>query len=274
MTVPTSTNTFDWLNLFFGIVTLISLIFAIVSKVDSSQSKKRLKDYTYLFDIAKRNMDKSTTQEELDKIEAEFKNMKKAIKEGIPLEARKTVLKDRLIAEEEQITNIYKQYNQTKKQLEEMSVISTDMPKEISNAIETHIMPRYVIVQQRQKFFTILAIISYISAFLSAIPFFNTIGMVVMLFSVYPLFKIFGLYVPKDKIERRKYLTKLLLYFFLLICGLIVIIFTVLFFIPYGYFYNSPEALLVVLLSLAIFITLLIYLLRRRVKENKKQEHF
>lgn len=55
---------------------------------------------------------------------------------------------------------------------------------------------------------SMLTTISYVTAFLSVVPIFSDLSRYSILFTAYPLIRIIGLNMPKNKQERRKYILK------------------------------------------------------------------
>lgn len=171
------------------------------------KSKKELEKYTYLFNLAEKNIDKNLTLEEINRLHEEKKAMDKIIREEIPRQARLTVLYDRLKADEEYLSASYHRYKQTKKEYEKLQQEEkVEIPQNILTEIEYQILPDYLIKEQKQKFMSMLTTISYVSAFLSVLPVFRVFGRYSILLTVYPLIRIIGLNMPKNRQERRKYL--------------------------------------------------------------------
>lgn len=109
----------DW-NIILGIATIAGTLFGAISIIDAIKSKKELEKYTYLFDLAEKNIDKTLTLEEINRLHEEKKAMDKIIKEEIPKQARITVLYDRLKADEEYLSYSYQRYKQTQKEYEKL----------------------------------------------------------------------------------------------------------------------------------------------------------
>lgn len=110
----------DIVNAILGVVTIVGTLFGIISYADSKKSKKELEKYTYLFDLAEKNIDKKLTLEEIQRLHDEKKEMDKIVKEEIPRQARITVLYDRLKADEEYLSMSYNRYVETKKEYEKL----------------------------------------------------------------------------------------------------------------------------------------------------------
>lgn len=193
-------------NLILSIATLLGALFGIWGIIDSQKSKKELRKYDYLFKIAEKNIDKDLTEDELDQlykqkeeIQQKLDGLNNVIKNDIPLEAQKTVLLDRLKEDEKHLVHSYNNYNNTKKEYEQLSQVKTDIPDDILKEIELHIMPEYLIQQKNQKYMYMLTYISCITAFLSVIPIMRKISNLSILLSAYPLMRIFILKMPKNR---------------------------------------------------------------------------
>lgn len=63
----------DIVNAILGVVTIVGTLFGIISYADSKNSKKELEKYTYLFDLAEKNIDKKLTLEEIQRLHDEKK---------------------------------------------------------------------------------------------------------------------------------------------------------------------------------------------------------
>lgn len=245
----------DW-NIILGIVTIAGTLFGAISIYDARKSKKELEKYTYLFDLAEKNIDKSLTLEEINRLHEEKQAMDKIIKEEIPRQARRTVLYDRLKADEEYLSSSYNRYKQTQKEYEKLQLEDKiEIPKNILDEIEHQILPDYLIKQQRQKYMSMLTTISYTTAFLAIIPFFNIFSRYSILATAYPLIRIIGLNMPKDKHERKLYILNLahtialILLFISSVCSGYMVFFN---------WWTRIDAKLIFVISTPLFILLLI----------------
>ena len=61
----------DWVNIGLGIMTIVGTLFGAISIFDARKSKKELEKYTYLFDLAEKNIDKTLTLEEINRLHEE-----------------------------------------------------------------------------------------------------------------------------------------------------------------------------------------------------------
>lgn len=263
----------DW-NIILGIVTIAGTLFGAISIYDARKSKKELEKYTYLFDLAEKNIDKSLTLEEINRLHEEKQAMDKIIKEEIPRQARITVLYDRLKADEEYLSSSYHRYKQTQKEYEKLhQEEKIEIPKNILDEIEHQILPNYLIKEQRQKFMSMLTTISYATAFLSVIPIFSMLSRYSILFTAYPLIRIIGLDMPKGKQERRKYMLNVFHSSALIILFMLNIYLGLLLYEQYHYHYSwiGVDLEIIFPISALIFLLLLIPKIINIYKNRKKR---
>lgn len=245
----------DW-NVILGIATIAGTLFGAISIYDASKSKKELQKYTYLFDLAEQNIDKKLTLEEINRLHEEKQAMDKIIKEEIPRQARLTVLYDRLKADEEYLSSSYNRYKQTQKEYEKLQLEEQiEIPKNILDEIEHQILPDYLIKEQRQKYMFMLTIISYTTAFLAIVPIFNIFSRYSILATAYPLLRIIGLNMPKERQERKRYIFNLFYTVALIILFLTSVCTG---YMHYTYWRTSIDTELIFVFSTPLFILLLI----------------
>lgn len=214
-------------NIILSIATLISTIVGIWGFAISRRSKKEMKRYEYLFQLADQNIDKNLSEEELDNLKKQkdeaqkkIESLNNIIKYDIPLEARKTILADKLKEQEIALGQSFEKYNKTKEEYEKIAQVNNCIPENILREIENHIMPDYLVQQQKSRYMSMLTIISYVSAILSVIPFVRSFGSFVIVLSLYPLIKIARLNLPKNEQERTKYISKIVIGVILVILGI------------------------------------------------------
>lgn len=269
----------DSINIIFGIATIIGTLFGIISAIDARKSKKELNKFSYLFSIAEKNIDKDLTQDELNRLHQEKKDMKKVlcdlektIKNDVPKQARKTVLYDRLKADEEYLSISYNRYIETKNEYEKLEQeTNIQIPQKIMDEIELQILPDYLIKQKKQKYLSMLTMISYITAFLSALPTINVFSKFLILITIYPLIRIIMLNMPKNKRECRKYILNLFLIIVIIVLTMVNIY---LGFNIYFNWHNVYESEMIITITLPLLILLLVpkivIMLIKYVKNRKK----
>ena len=264
------------------IIAIIGTGFGIISYYSSKKANESIKTYEYLFKIAKESMDLNDKSEEifnkskeLNKLETDLNTMRKAIKDSIPIEARKTVLYDRLKIEEEQLVNYYNRYMKTMLSYRQLEETSTDIPDYILNEIDFHIQPDYLIKSMRQKYLSMLTFISYTTAIISIIPVISIFARYLIVLTLYPLIRWGLLMIPKDKREMRQYLYKKILNCFLIISICILVTSAATFVGNYNYYSHYSEIYeILMLLSIILFIlTLILKLYEIWRRKSKKDEN-
>lgn len=259
----------DLVNVILGVATILGTLFGMFSYADSKKSKKELEKYTYLFDLAEKNMDKTLTLEEIQRLHDEKKEMDKIVKEEIPRQARITVLYDRLKADEEYLSISYNRYIQTKKEYDKLKQEnSTEIPRQILEEIESQILPDYLIKAQKQKYMSMLTIISYTTAFLSIIPVLGVLGNFSIIATAYPLFCIIKLEMPRDKHEQKRYILSLLYIVLLLLLFLTTVCTGYLIYFEH---WHSNYTELVFMISAPLLIIALIPKVKSIIKKNLKK---
>lgn len=267
----------DWGSIVLGIMTIAGTLFGAISIYDARKSKKELKKYTYLFDLAEKNIDKNLTLKEINRLHEEKQAMDKIIKEEIPRQARITVLYDRLKADEEYLSSSYNRYKQTQKEYEKLQLEEKiEIPKNILDEIEHQILPNYLIKEQKQKFMSMLTTISYTTAFLSVIPIFSILSRYSIIFTAYPLIRIIGLDMPKDKRERKKYILSVFHNLTLIILLAINIYLGLSLYEQYQYHYHyrwmGIDLEIILPMTLLIFLLLLIPKIINVYKNRKRNK--
>ena len=267
----------DLVNFILGIVTVVGTLFGAISIYEAKKSKKELERYTYLFELAEKNIDKDLTSEELKRLHAEKKEMDKIIKEEIPKQARITVLYDRLKADEEDLSSSYHRYKKTQKEYEELQQEKIEIPENILEEIEYQILPNYLLKEQTQKYISMLTIISYITAFISVIPIFGIISRYSILATVYPLIRIIGLNMPKSKDERKKYIFNVIYYIIIILYIISNVYFGLFLLQKYYYWGETPNDaiydiifLIDILFLVGLIISIAIKIYKNRIKSKHK----
>lgn len=268
-------------NIILSVATLIGTIFGIWGFVNSRKSKKEMKRYEYLFKLADQNIDKNLSEEELndlkkqqDEAEKKVESLHNIIKKDIPLEAQRTILADKLKEQETALGQSYERYQKIKEEYEEIARIDNNIPEYILREIEKHIMPDYLIQQQRSRYMSLLTIISYLSAILSVVPVVRSFGSFVILFSLYPLLMIIKLNLPKNKQDRTRIIYKIVVGLILIFLGIYNII--MLFSIIYGVRWNYriwDIMLIVFCITLPIFIIIIVLLIISRIIKKHKRNN-
>jgi hypothetical protein len=162
----------NWSNIVFGLFGVAGTIFGYSSW---KSSKKSTATYKYLFKLAERHIDKSLTDEGLletkQKLNEEaerIKELQRKIRNEIPIEARRAVLRDKLETNIEQIHEVYLSLNKAREQLKKLGEEVT-IPPEIKNEIDSEIQPEYILKRKKSDLRNYLTFITATAAISSAI---------------------------------------------------------------------------------------------------------
>lgn len=162
----------NWLNLIFGLIGAVGTVYGFMSW-KSSQKDKR--SYTFLFELAEKNIEKNITEEtlrqkkeEVEMATSEIKSLQRQIKSDIPKEARKAVLKDKLNSHYIELTNTYKNISVLKEELSNISE-SAEIPPDLLKEIEKEIRPAYLLKEERENLKTYLTVCTTLAAIASAV---------------------------------------------------------------------------------------------------------
>lgn len=160
---------FQWVAMAVGV---FGAVFALYTWLDS---KKKERVLNHLFKIAEQSLDKEDTEKELAVRRQEVKEassrieaLQKKIEREIPLEAKRTVLKDRLNMN---IAALYRELQSAqglKKELEALGQ-TADIPADLMKNVENEISPEYVKAAKRESLKTTLTIIMTASAVLGSV---------------------------------------------------------------------------------------------------------
>ncbi len=152
------------------VIGFFSLTFAIWQWIDS-RKKKDLQDR--VFQLAKANLENEKTEEILKNKKGELKNISnqlEVIKNEIPYEAKRTVLKDKLENAKNNLSNTYKEIKRLNEELEKIGASSTLDP-DILRLVEDEIEPRFMLRHKLNTARNILALVSLAASFSFFFPF-------------------------------------------------------------------------------------------------------
>ena len=161
----------DWITIGFGIIGVIGTTYGYLSW---RASKKQKKLYSYLFELAERNIDKSVTEQELaerrkavEEASSRIEALQENIRRDIPRAAKRAVMTDRL---KTQIEIMHQHYESVMKLRSELHAIGAfpELPPELLRAIEQEIEPEFFIREKRSRLKTNLSIITAGAAIASA----------------------------------------------------------------------------------------------------------
>lgn len=162
----------NWLTILFGVVSLVGVVFGYVSWKSGSKNKKV---YGYLFELAEKSLDKEETErtlaqrkKEVDIMSERITALQERIREDIPKEAQRAVLKDRFDSEVTFLRQLYGSATEIGQKLSAMGE-SAEIPPEIRKFIEREISPEYMLREKRSNLKTYLSVIMAGAAILPAI---------------------------------------------------------------------------------------------------------
>jgi hypothetical protein len=160
---------FQWIALLVGV---LGAAFGVISWLEG---RRKDRVYKYLFAAVDKNIDKSLTDDQIiankseaTRTAAQIEELRKRIETEIPLEARRTVLKDRIDANVVTLQTTLASTLEMKEQLSGLGR-SADIPEGLLRAVESEILPEYVATARRETLKTYLIIIMAISVLISAV---------------------------------------------------------------------------------------------------------
>ena len=137
------------------------------------QRKNRI--YKKLFEVADKNIDRDLTDEQLNTKKSEVAlvseqvaDLRRRIEVEIPLEAKRTVLRDRLDWNIKILHQTLASTSEIKAQLESIGT-HAGIPSDLLKSVEAEILPEYVSNARRESLKTSLIVIMSLSAFTSAV---------------------------------------------------------------------------------------------------------
>ncbi len=173
---PTSTlwefATSPWFQVLAFSVAAVGTILGVIAW---RQARATNRINQFLFQQAEKNIDKNLTEEELrekrsevTQISEQITALRNRIEVEIPIEAKRTVLRDRL---DGNIKNLHQTLNATldiKRQLETLGT-SADIPPDLLKAVKAEILPEYIETAQHEQLKSYLIILLVVSAMTSAV---------------------------------------------------------------------------------------------------------
>ncbi len=210
-TSESSFGLLDIVSLVMGVIGIVGTIYTIRSWRRSEDDRRIVK---YLFDTAERNLQKDITEadirkkkEEANRIASEIHDLQKQLRESIPHEARRAVLKDKLFSQELLVTQTYAAIQSLREELGPDAPPS-NIPLELRTVIEKEISPEYVQREERSHLKNQLTVMTTAAAIFSSVlpdPFGNLVSVPLFLLAAPIVLKLYRSYLPKDAIGRRVY---------------------------------------------------------------------
>ncbi|MFA6981302.1 MAG: hypothetical protein WC209_18390 [Ignavibacteriaceae bacterium] len=267
----------NWLNIIFGIVTLIGTLIAIFSVRDSRRTKKL---YQHIFKAAEQSIEKehiedklSARKTELSSLTNKVLSLQQKIQKEIPIEARKAVLKDRLEESKISLKRYYDEVIQLKSKLNSLGEDS-EIPDEILKSIQREIEPKYIIREKISAYQTRLSIVTTsagISFALLPYPFDRYIGFTFFILTLPILFFLLKLSYSKYLLDKQK--TNLNILIASIIVGLVIApIFSIFTFVAFAEIKDSEARVMFLVFGLmgSTLVLFLIYFLRKFLRQKKE----
>ena len=208
-------------SLLIGIAGFFSSIgFGLFSWFVYRESKKKERNYEYIHKLVELNINKDIDEEKINSLKGEISSLQEKIRQEIPKEARKTILKDRLNDAYVNLTNFYKDVQSISKELESLGE-TNEIPQNLLKDIEKEIQPKYLVKEKISFYQTLLTILTASAAISFALPFQPIswwIGIVFALFALLPIYKVIRNY---NKLEIKFSVNKNFLPFIVLFLSII-----------------------------------------------------
>ena len=272
-----SRNMYNIMGIVFGIIGVIGTLYTIQSFLSK---KREEKTYKYLFELAEKNIDKKVTEDILKQKKDEVKRhsekitlLQDKIKEEIPLQARRAVLRDKFFTQSNSLMENYTSMKKIEGELKELK-IDESIPKEILNEIENEIAPQYLLRERRSNAKNYITVITTAVAIISALlpyPFDRYLTFPLLIIAVPFVYQLIKFYLPENKAKREYIFTNILMYIFFGI-GAFGLSISIIQFIIWLIDTESMEILFVgIVAGISVFIGLIgfiFYLKNKRLKRE------
>jgi hypothetical protein len=197
-------------NTVFGVLGVVTGLIGVVSWWEGKRSQRV---YKYLLEVAERNIDRSVTEQELQRKRAEvetatthIEQLQDRIRRDIPLQARRAVLQDRLNSQIELLAATLESTKRLQSELNHLAV-PTGIPPDLLRAIEAEIRPEYVVREKRSSLQTALTILTATSAILSTLlpyPVNRAVAWPLLVAALPILFFLTKVSLPRHRSTRRR----------------------------------------------------------------------
>lgn len=267
----------DDVKIILGIIMIISIVIVIFSNAKSC--KRKVKEVADLFKMQRTSYEKEAMINEIkqlnhkrDELIQSYIKYKNLIKKEIPIQAKKTILRDKLEESEKHLCEVYRNYINAKMEYENVNRnFKGKIPKQITKEIETSIMPAYILSERKQNNILCLTIISVLNNLLSLLPVISDYSKFFLLLIIFPIFNIILLSSPSDTFQKKQYYAKTIY----IVIFLLNILADIYFFIHVYYHWwtdYDAEQILVISLSITIFLlfVLISYVILHLLKKNNK----
>lgn len=189
-------------NIFSYIVGIVGILSAIWTYRSYHSGKEKDKTYDFLLDVAGKTIDKNIKEKDLKDLQNQIDKLKEEIRETIPIEAERVVLKNKL---ETEINLLDKQYSKIHELKEKLSELPDNhlLSSELENIIQFEIRPEYEESIKREKAKERIIIVTLITLLLlNILP--GSLSNIVSLISVIALVDQFRLLLPNEEKKRKK----------------------------------------------------------------------
>ena len=272
-------------SLLFGFIGVIGTFYTVRAWRIAREDKQV---YKFLFDAAKHNIDLNITKETIAKKQKEAESYSKKIVElqenirhQIPIAARNAVLRAKLHAQIELLTQTYQSIKDLNFQLNGEEPDNM-LPAEILNSIESEISPEYIVKEQRSNWKNYITIITTTAAICSTLlpyPFGRFISIPLFLATIPFIIKLYGSYLPSDALTKKQIVYNLYAKFSLIAAVLCCVSIGLMISFRLDFFYYlDRELFLLILIVLFLFssvMSLVFWRKQNRIKltNSAQQSH-
>lgn len=213
------------------ILTVLGFIGTFYGIIQNNKSKKELKKYDYLFNVAGQNMDLEDKSKTINDYQNQIIDMQKEIEVRIPSEAKRIALNEMLYNEINELSSSYSKVKMIQNELNKIGQ-NTDQNNDLINNVINTIEPSYSQNRSNNLFNMIFYSVSLLSSVLSFIlpgDIYRFISIIIVIFQFVFVTKMVGNYIKNNysKNELYSYLNKAFLSISVLL--LMISLFTLLF---------------------------------------------
>lgn len=179
-----------WISFLVGLLGVIGSVASIVSWISAASAQK---NYENLFRYVDLNVDKSITEETVERIKDEQKHieqriidLKAQIRREIPIEARKAILKDRHERATEDLAKVHHSLLRIREELHGLGE-TTNLSEEILTVVRSEIQPKYILREKlafQRNIFTALSGLAALSSALLPYPLGKMSAIALLIFSI------------------------------------------------------------------------------------------
>lgn len=189
-------------NIFSYIVGIVGVLSAIWTYRSYHSGKEKDKTYDFLLDVAGKNIDRNIKEKDLKDLQNQINKLKEEIRDTIPIEAERVVLKNKL---ETEINLLNKQYSKINELKEKLLGLPDNhlLSSELENIIQFEIRPEYEESIKREKAKERIIIVTLITLlFFNILP--DSLSNIISLVSVIVLIDQFRFLLPNEEKKLKK----------------------------------------------------------------------